>query len=147
MGANLGVYIEFCYICENLKSIVMKKLIGLAIFIGLIVFLYSSCPEKSDHTEALSDSVSQIISEQVPGVDVNTLSSIPGFDGVLQLVGENMVDVDSYFIFSLGKMDLGVKEQVVSLGIGGHVFTFNDKIVKEGASLYEKASTTVKDMF
>lgn len=124
----------------------MKKLIGLAIFIGLIVFLYSSCPEKSDHTEALSDSVSQIISEQVPGVDVNTLSSIPGFDGVLQFVGENMVDVDNYFLFSLGKMDLGGKEQVVSFGICGHVFTFNDKIVKEGANLYEKASKTVKDM-
>lgn len=125
----------------------MKKLIGLAIFIGLIVLLYSTCPEKKDHTEALSDSVSQIISEQVPGVDVNTLSSIPGFDGVLQFVGENMVDVDNYFLFSLGKMDLGGEQQVVSLGICGHVFTFNDKIVKEGANLYEKASKTVKDMF
>lgn len=125
----------------------MKKLIGLAIFIGLIVLLYSTCPEKKDHTEALSDSVSQIISEQVPGVDVNTLSSIPGFEGVLQFVGENMVDVDNYFLFSLGKMDLGGEQQVVSLGICGHVFTFNDKIVKECASLYEKASTTFKDMF
>ena len=36
----------------------MKKLIGLAIFIGLIVLLYSTCPEKKDHNEALSDSVS-----------------------------------------------------------------------------------------
>ncbi len=125
----------------------MKKLIGLAIFIALIVFLYSSCPEKSDHTDALSDSVSQIISEQVPGVDVNTFSSIPGFEGVLQFVSENMVDVDNYFLFSLGKMDLGGEQQVVSLGIGGHVFTFNDKIVKEGANLYEKASNTLKDLF
>ena len=125
----------------------MKKLIGLAIFIGLIVFLYSSCPDKDDHTEALSDSVTEIISSQVPGMDANTLSSIEGMDDILKWVGNNMVDVDNYFVFSLGKMDLGGEEQVVSLGIGGHVFTFNDKIVKEGATLYQKGSEALKGLF
>jgi hypothetical protein len=125
----------------------MKKLIGLAIFIGLIVFLYSSCPDKDDHTEALSDSVTEIISSQVPGMDANTLSSIEGMDDILKWVGNNMVDVDNYFVFSLGKMDLGGEEQVVSLGIGGHVFTFNDKIVKEGANLYQKGSEALKGLF
>ena len=125
----------------------MKKLIGLAIFIGLIVFLYSSCPDKDDHTEALSDSVTEIISSQVPGMDANTLSSIEGMDDILKWVGNNMVDVDNYFVFSLGKMDLGGEEQVVSLGIGGHVFTFNDKIVKEGANLYERGADALKGLF
>jgi hypothetical protein len=125
----------------------MKKLIGLAIFIGLIVFLYSSCPDKDDHTEALSDSVTEIISSQVPGMDAKTLSSIEGMDDILKWVGNNMVDVDNYFVFSLGKMDLGGEEQVVSLGIGGHVFTFNDKIVKEGANLYQKGSEALKGLF
>ena len=125
----------------------MKKLIGLAIFVGLIVFLFSSCPDKKDHTEALSDSVTQIIGEQVPGLDVSLLNSIPGMDGVMSLIGDNFVDVDNYFLFSLGKMDLGGKEQVVSFGICGHVFTFNDKIVKESAGLYQKASNALKDLF
>lgn len=125
----------------------MKKLIGLAIFIGLIIFLYSSCPDKEDHTEALSDSATEIISSQVPGMDVNTLNSIEGLDDILKWFGSNMVDVDNYFVFSLGKMDLGGEEQVVSLGIGGHVFTFNDKIVKEGANLYQKGSEALKGLF
>lgn len=125
----------------------MKKLIGLAIFVGLIVFLFSSCPDKKDHTEALSDSVTQIIGEQVPGIDVSLLNSIPGMDGVMSFIGDNLVDVDNYFLFSLGKMDLGGKEQVVSFGICGHVFTFNDKIVKESAGLYQKASNALKDLF
>lgn len=125
----------------------MKKLIGLAIFVGLIVLLYSTCPEKKDHTEALSDSVTQIIGEQVPGFDVSLLNSIPGIEGVLSLVGDNFVDVDNYFLFSLGRMDLGGEEQVVSLGICGHVFTFNDKIVKEGASLYERGADALKSLF
>ena len=121
----------------------MKKLIGLIIFVGLIVFLYSSCPDKKDHTEALSDSVTQILGEQVPGFDASMISNIPGFDGVMQFLGDNIVDVDNYFLFSLGRMELNGKEQVVSFGIGGHVFTFNDKIVKDGASLVQK----VQNMF
>ena len=119
----------------------MKKLIGLIIFVALIVFLYSSCPEKKDHTEALSDSVTQILGEQGPGFDASMISSIPGFDGVMQLLGDNMVDVDSYFLFSLGRMELNGEEQIVSFGIGGHVFTFNDKIVKQGANLVQKVQS------
>lgn len=124
----------------------MKKLIGLAIFIGLIVFLYGTCPEKKDHTEALADSVTQILSEQIPELDVNTLNNIAGLDGILQFLGENMVDVDSYGLFSIGRMELDGEEQMVSLGIGGHVFTFNDKIVKQGAEVYEKMSKGSEDL-
>ena len=69
------------------------------------------------------------------------ISSIPGFDGVMQLLGDNMVDVDSYFLFSLGRMELNGEEQIVSFGIGGHVFTFNDKIVKQGANLVQKVQS------
>lgn len=125
----------------------MKNIIGLAIFIGLVVLLVSTCPDKKDHTDALYESVTEIIGQEVPGVDVSLLNSIPGMDGVLQFVGHNLVDVDDYFIFSLGKMDLGGEEQVVSLGICGHVFTFNDKIVQKGALLYEKTRDQINDWF
>lgn len=125
----------------------MKNLIGLAVFIGLIVLLVSTCPDKKDHTDALYESVTEIIGEQVPGVDMSLINSIPGMNGVFEFIGHNLVDVDDYFIFSLGKMDLGGDEQVVSLGICGHVFTFNDKIVQKGALIYEKGADALKDLF
>ena len=84
----------------------MKKLIGLVIFIGLIVFLYTTCPEKSEHTEALSEGVTELVSKNVPGVDAELINSMPELQGMIKLFGENMVDVDNYFIFSLGKMKL-----------------------------------------
>lgn len=125
----------------------MKNLIGLAVFIGLIVLLVATCPNKKDHTDALYESVTEIIGEQVPGVDMSLINSIPGMNGVFEFIGHNLVDVDDYFIFSLGKMDLGGEEQVVSLGICGHVFTFNDKIVQKGALIYEKGADALKDLF
>lgn len=125
----------------------MKKLIGLVIFIGLIVFLYKTCPEKSEHTEALSEGVTELVSKNVPGVDAELINSMPELQGMIKLFGENMVDVDNYFIFSLGKMKLEEEEQVVSFGIGGYVFTFNDKIVQQGAEWYKKAADFINDKF
>lgn len=122
----------------------MKKLIGIIIFVGLIVFLYTTCPDKTAHTEALAEDVTKIISDQVPGVDENLINSIPQVQGIIQFFGSNMVDVDNYFIFSLGRTNIDDKEQVVSLGIGGHVITFNDKIVHEGARLFQELKNLIR---
>lgn len=140
----------------------MKKLIGLALFIGLLAFLYGSCPEKQEHTEALTGSVNQIIDEQVPLFGKDLLNYIPGMSEGIESLVDMYVTVDNYYLFSLGKFDIdGVgpeEEKIVSLGIGGHVFTFNDKIVqetgkivesvaKESVDLFEKGADLIKSLF
>ena len=117
----------------------MKKLIGLAIFIGLIVFLISSCPDKEAHKLALSDDVTELVNDELTSLNIdNSLTETSEFKTLINGLAVAAVDVDNYFLFSIGKVDLGEKEQVVSFGIGGFVITFNDEIVKQVAELVNK---------
>lgn len=122
----------------------MKKLIGLLIFVGLIVLLISTCPDKKSHTEALSEGITEVLSDKLQSTGIQvSVSDNPILKGFFSELGASIVDVDNYFIFSLGKINLAGEEQVVSFGICGHVFTFNDKIVQQAAGLVQK----VKDKF
>ena len=117
----------------------MKKLIGILIFIALVFFLYTTCPDKKDHTEALADSITEMISDELDSaILVNLISEIPEAQEFINNLGAAAIHVDDYLLLSVGKCNITGDEQVVSIGIGGHVFTFNDKIVQKGASIANK---------
>lgn len=112
----------------------MKKLIILAIFAFLLIFLFSTCPDKQDHRNRLRGAVTQIISEKLNSSEIeDAMTESPEFQQLIDELATAAVDVDNYLLFSIGKVELNGKEQIVSLGIGGHVFTFNDKIVQQTA--------------
>ena len=117
----------------------MKKILTLAIFAFLLIFLFSTCPTKQDHRNRLRGAITQIISEKLNSAEIeDALTDSPEFQKLVEELGTAAVDVDNYFLFSIGKIDLNGKEQVVSFGIGGHVFTFNDKIVQQTAGAIKK---------
>jgi hypothetical protein len=122
----------------------MKKLIALGVFVLLIAFLAGTCPDKQDHNEALSEGITELLSKNA-GINADFITNNPEAQKLIRSVGDNMVFVSNYFIFSLGKIQFDGEEQVVSLGIAGHVFTFNDKIVQESISLLEKAKNQFDD--
>jgi hypothetical protein len=111
----------------------MKKFIGLLIFIGLLVFLYLSCPDKQAHDEAVIDSLPEIAADY--GLENSILNNQGVQDAINQLSkqGISIVDVDSYLLFSIGK----INDQVVSFGIGGYVFSYKDDIVKYTIEIVE----------
>lgn len=110
----------------------MKKLIFLGLFGALLVFLFMSCPDKNDHKERLGGAITELIGEKLHSEAIEDfLTQSTEFQSLLSTLGTAAVDVDNYFLFSIGKIDLIGEEQVVSFGIGGHVFTFNDDIVKQ----------------
>lgn len=125
----------------------MKKLIGFVLFIALIIFLHTSCPDKDQHTEALSESIAQMLGEKFnhSGLD-NIITDSPELQSFIQDLGYALVNVDDYFLFSIGKINLTGEEQVVSIGIGGHVFTFNDKIVQQGAAIMHKGNELLQNL-
>lgn len=116
----------------------MKKLIALGVFVLLIALLAGTCPDKQDHNEALSEGLKELLSENA-GIDADFITNTPEVQDLIRFMGDNMVFVNNYFLFSLGKIQFEGQEQVVSFGICGHVFTFNDKIVQDSISFLEKA--------
>lgn len=114
----------------------MTRLITLALFALLLIFLFNTCPTKKDHKKELRDDITELISKELESQNIkNDLTGNPEFKDMIENLAVAAVDVDNYFLFSIGKVDLGGKEQVVSFGIGGHVFTFNDKVVRKAADI------------
>ena len=125
----------------------MKKIIALLLFIGLIVFLYKSCPDKEDHTEALSEVIPEMVNAKFSEYSIdNILGSHAQANEALQQLARAVVDVDDYILFSIGRENFTANDHVVSFGIGGHVFTVNDEVFQTTSDLFESAKGITEDV-
>lgn len=125
----------------------MKKLLGLIIFVGLVVFLYKTCPTKEAHAEALADVVPELINAKLSEIGIeNALGENAQVSEAMQQVAQAMIDVDNYFIFSIGKENFTASDHVVSFGIGGYVFTVNDEIFQKTSDAFETAKEFTEDV-
>ena len=125
----------------------MKKLIGFLLLIGLIVFLFTTTPEESDHVEALSEALPEFINEKLNTIGLDSeLSNDPRVQEFISILGPTFVEVDNYFLCSIGREKLTGDENMISFGIAGHVFTFNDDVVKKAQGFAEQFEGKVKDL-
>ena len=124
----------------------MKKLFNLIIFVLLIGFLYVTCPDDSAHVDALSEALPDYFKEQI-GLDneFSELKNNPAMQNLINALAPKLVDVDNYLLVSIGREKFSGEDQIVSFGIGGHVFTFNDEIVKKGADFAKKFNEQLKE--
>lgn len=103
-------------------------LVAFVIILALSVTLVATCPKPADHRAALREVLNEAITEKVgEGSDI--------VDSVLKMVGklalstttdlaiDRMVHVDNYYVVSVGRLKLGDKERIVSVGVLNHVFT------------------------
>ena len=124
----------------------MKKLFNLILFVLLIGFLYVTCPDDSAHVDALSEALPEYFKEQI-GLDneYSELKNNPAMQNLINALAPKLVDVDNYLLVSIGREKFSGEDQIVSFGIGGHVFTFNDEIVKKGADFAKKFNDQLKE--
>ena len=124
----------------------MKKLFNLILFVLLIGFLYVTCPDDSAHVDALSEALPEYFKEQI-GLDneYSELKNNPAMQNLINALAPKLVDVDNYLLVSIGREKFSGEDQIVSFGIGGHVFTFNDEIVKKGADFAKKFNEQLKE--
>lgn len=106
-----------------------RAAIWLAVVAAVFFLLLITCPGTDKHCRAVSDEVAEAITQKVGGD--NSGDSFAGMFGSMlatrfvdAIVGQ-MVTVDDYYIFSVGKVRFAGKEKAVSFGILGHVFTFD----------------------
>lgn len=106
--------------------------IAIITFFALVVIASVTCPDKERHTNALSDKVSSIIADETRDDDsgMAQLGMLLG-NAVSGAMIKNLVSVEDYFLFSLGKVYSGDEEHIVSFGIFGHVFTASKEAIKE----------------
>ena len=112
----------------------MKKLLVIAIVLLVAVLMTMTVPDKQEHKDAMMEAISEYVEEEA----VDRLG-----DNVLAKLGKSVVvkaaetalnsklRVDNYYLFNTTHVRLKGKDQILSLGVFGHVFTFDKKMIRE----------------
>lgn len=113
-------------------------LIVLCVLVALLCMLIITCPGTDAHRDAIKKSVSEEIDRRKDAAGNSFGAAIGGFfaQQLASVAVDNMVQVENYFIFSLGRVHFDGKDHTLSVGILGHVYTLN---ASDAAEACEKA--------
>lgn len=109
----------------------MKKVITVLVLIALVCAVaVVTCPDKQAHQDAIMSVVNTKINDelQTEDTDLQALSAWVGTLGstLASSVVENRLTVKNHFLWSSGEFkDLEGNSSRVSVGVFGHVFTFD----------------------
>ena len=120
----------------------MKKVLIaiLAVLVIGAVAAVVTCPDKQKHKEAIMEVVNEKINEELmtEDEDLMELSAVFGSlgSGIAGKIVDNRLKVKNHFLWSTGEIkDLNGEYQQISVGVFGHIFTFNkedlDKAIDE----------------
>ena len=106
------------------------------IVLGLACVCVVTCPDKSDHSEALKELFNTLMTEEL-SKNVETeeeagwamLGSMIG-TGIGGLIIDNFLKVDNYFVCSVGTISYEGETKIVSLGVMNHIFTLSEDDVR-----------------
>ena len=114
------------------SSVHWGRIITLIVIIGLVIAAILTCPKKEQHVAAISDKVSSVLrdelSEDSDGFE--TLGVLLGSALAKPFIKESIY-IKDYVLFSLGKYSYQGNENVVSVGVFGHVFTASKENMKQ----------------
>lgn len=112
----------------------MKRLGCFSFFvIAVLAAALLTCPDKNDHVEKISSVVSNVIDDETMGLGKFAISLIDGLSGInhVQHAVGRMLDVESYYIFSMGSITWEGKERIASVGVFGMVLTIPEEMLKK----------------
>lgn len=112
----------------------LKGLIALLILVVLGCTMVFTCPSHDDHEQAILNSakgwVNMKVDQQAKGSLLGEFIKWLGGQGA-DLAINQYLEVDNYFVLSVGKLNVGEKPKYVSVGLFNHVFTFGKDDVEQ----------------
>jgi hypothetical protein len=109
-------------------------LISIIVIAALAIALAATCPDKLQHKRALSGVLSKAVQKEAAAFQGGKYATISGamFNaGMVEKVFDRLFTYHNYVFFSACKYTLGDKDEFVSLGIMGHVFTPREEDVSK----------------
>lgn len=113
----------------------MKKILSLAIIAAIAIAFALTNPDKKAHTDAVSETLSGIISDNIPGGSnaeklafglVSSLLTNKVVDNVL----ESQLIYKNYIFFSTGSIHWDGEDKMVSFGMLNNVYSFGGEQVQ-----------------
>lgn len=104
-----------------------KKIVAIAVIVIVIIILALSCPNKQTHVEALNNAIMTYLTESMSKDSTMTKDGSDELatglaSSIVPKVLNSKLNVNNYFLFSVGEFTDEGKTKTVSFGILGHVF-------------------------
>lgn len=122
----------------------MKKLLVTLILLMVAVLMVLTTPDKQSHKEAMMKAIREYVEEEaVDRLGDNVLADLS--KNVVVKTAETALNsklkLDNFYLFNMTHVHIGESEYKLSLGMFGHVFTFNKEMLREKleAAIKEKA--------
>lgn len=123
----------------------MKKFLIYAIVLIAVIAMAKTVPDKKAHKKAMMEAVKAYVDEEASerGMGDNILTDLGKgiVNKTIEVALNSKLEVDNYLIFNTTHVELDDETQVLSLGVLGHVFTFDKQMLRDAleASAKEKA--------
>ena len=127
------------------KQEAMKKLLIGAIVLLIAVVMVKTVPEKKAHKEAMMEAVKGFVDDQAEerGLGDNVITNLGKgiVNKTIEVALNSKLEVDNFLLFNTTYVELGDERKTLSLGIFGHVFTFDKEMLRDALeeSLKQKA--------
>ena len=127
----------------------MKKFLIGALILVAVIAMVKTVPDKKAHKNAMMEAVKAYVDEEAAKRGIG--------DGVLANLGKGIVnktievalnsklEVDNYLIFNTTHVELDGENKTLSLGVLGHVFTFDKEMLREALETAAKEKQEQKD--
>ena len=113
----------------------MKKLLTIVIILLVAVLMTQTVPDKRGHKEAMMKAVKELVDEEAEnrGFKDNGLTRIGKsiVNSAIETALNSKLKVDNYYLFNTTHIRQGEENKLLSVGIFGHVFTFDKKMLRE----------------
>lgn len=121
----------------------MKKLLTVVILLLVAVLLIMTRPNEEAHKEAMMKAVKEYIDDEAEnrGFGKNILVSLgkASIVGVVKTALNMKLKMNDYYLFNTTSVHVDGNDQTLSLGILGHVFTFDKDMLREKLEQATKA--------
>jgi len=112
----------------------MKKYLLIIIVLLVAVLMVLTVPDKAKHKEAMMEAINEYVEEEaVDKLGDNLLARLG--KGVIVKTVETALNsklkIDNYYLFNKTYVRLDGEDQMLSLGMFGHVFTFDKEMIRE----------------
>lgn len=112
----------------------MKKYLVIIILLLVAVLMVLTVPDKQKHKDAMMEAINEYVEEEtVDKLGDNVLAKLG--KGVIVKTVETALNsklkIDNYYLFNMSRVRLDGEDQMLSLGVFGHVFTFDKEMIRE----------------
>lgn len=112
----------------------MKKLLTVVIVLLVAVLMALTVPDKQAHKEAMMKAVEEYVAEEAESrFGDNVLTNLGKNVAVktIELALNSKLELHNYLLWNTTSVHLKGKDQLLSVGMFGHVFTFDKEMLRE----------------